>query len=147
MTTFERFPDDRDGPQDECGVFGVYAPGHDVSRLAYFSLYALQHAPIELAGRVDPRLSDLTSIALDQVADQAARAFHHSAALARSQLLWQLAMFCAVGVLATCSVDAVTFIQPKEDCETMGDEDGNGTADYQRLYQLQLRGQEERKIA
>ncbi|MCO5316394.1 MAG: amidophosphoribosyltransferase [Solirubrobacterales bacterium] len=43
------FPD-RDGPRDECGVFGVYAPGHDVSRLAYFSLYALQHRGQESAG-------------------------------------------------------------------------------------------------
>lgn len=41
---------DRDGPRDECGVFGVYAPGHDVSRLAYFSLYALQHRGQESAG-------------------------------------------------------------------------------------------------
>jgi amidophosphoribosyltransferase len=50
LTTFERFPTDRDGPRDECGVFGVYAPGHDVSRLAYFSLYALQHRGQESAG-------------------------------------------------------------------------------------------------
>jgi amidophosphoribosyltransferase len=35
--------DERDGPRDECGVFGVYAPGHDVARLSYFALYALQH--------------------------------------------------------------------------------------------------------
>ena len=35
--------DERDGPRDECGVFGIYAPEHDVSRLAYFALYALQH--------------------------------------------------------------------------------------------------------
>ena len=42
--------DDRDGPRDECGVFGVYAPGHDVSRLAYFALYALQHRGQESAG-------------------------------------------------------------------------------------------------
>ena len=41
---------DRDGPRDECGVFGVYAPGHDVSRLAYFALYALQHRGQESAG-------------------------------------------------------------------------------------------------
>ncbi len=40
----------RDGPRDECGVFGVYAPGHDVSRLAYFALYALQHRGQESAG-------------------------------------------------------------------------------------------------
>src|SRR6185503_14648565 len=50
LTTFERFPADRDGPRDECGVFGVYAPGHDVSRLAYFALYALQHRGQESAG-------------------------------------------------------------------------------------------------
>src|SRR5215212_3404878 len=42
--------DERDGPRDECGVFGVYAPEHDVSRLAYFSLYALQHRGQESAG-------------------------------------------------------------------------------------------------
>ena len=42
--------DSRDGPRDECGVFGIYAPGHDVSRLAYFALYALQHRGQESAG-------------------------------------------------------------------------------------------------
>src|SRR5688500_4280784 len=41
---------DRDGPRDECGVFGVHAPGHDVARLAYFALYALQHRGQESAG-------------------------------------------------------------------------------------------------
>jgi amidophosphoribosyltransferase len=41
---------DRDGPRDECGVFGVYAPGHDVARLVYFALYALQHRGQESAG-------------------------------------------------------------------------------------------------
>src|ERR687887_627516 len=35
--------DHRDGPRDECGVFGVYAPDRDVSRLSYFALFALQH--------------------------------------------------------------------------------------------------------
>jgi amidophosphoribosyltransferase len=40
----------RDGPRDECGVFGIYAPDHDVSRLAYFALYALQHRGQESAG-------------------------------------------------------------------------------------------------
>jgi amidophosphoribosyltransferase len=40
----------RDGPRDECGVFGIYAPGHDVSRLTYFALYALQHRGQESAG-------------------------------------------------------------------------------------------------
>src|SRR5204862_2403701 len=42
--------DDRDGPRDECGVFGIHAPEHDVSRLAYFALYALQHRGQESAG-------------------------------------------------------------------------------------------------
>jgi amidophosphoribosyltransferase len=41
---------DRDGPRDECGVFGIYAPGHEVSRLSYFALYALQHRGQESAG-------------------------------------------------------------------------------------------------
>ncbi len=40
----------REGPRDECGVFGLYAPGHDVSRLSYFALYALQHRGQESAG-------------------------------------------------------------------------------------------------
>ncbi len=42
--------DDRDGPRDECGVFGIYAPEHDVARLAYFALFALQHRGQESAG-------------------------------------------------------------------------------------------------
>src|SRR5437660_10641137 len=42
--------DHRDGPRDECGVFGIYAPGHDVARVAYFALYALQHRGQESAG-------------------------------------------------------------------------------------------------
>ena len=40
----------RDGPRDECGVFGICAPGHEVSRLAYFALFALQHRGQESAG-------------------------------------------------------------------------------------------------
>jgi len=47
MTTALDF---RDGPRDECGVFGIYAPEHDVSRLAYFALFALQHRGQESAG-------------------------------------------------------------------------------------------------
>jgi len=49
MTPQEPIPD-RDGPRDECGVFGVYAPESDVARLAYFALYALQHRGQESAG-------------------------------------------------------------------------------------------------
>jgi len=42
--------DHRDGPRDECGVFGIFAPEHDVARLAYFALFALQHRGQESAG-------------------------------------------------------------------------------------------------
>ncbi len=42
-------PQDR-GPQDACGVFGVWAPGEDVANLTYFGLYALQHRGQESAG-------------------------------------------------------------------------------------------------
>jgi amidophosphoribosyltransferase len=38
------------GPQDACGVFGVWAPGEDVAKLSYFGLYALQHRGQESAG-------------------------------------------------------------------------------------------------
>ncbi len=38
------------GPKDACGVFGVWAPGEDVSKLTYYGLYALQHRGQESAG-------------------------------------------------------------------------------------------------
>jgi amidophosphoribosyltransferase len=40
----------RPGPQDKCGVFGVWAPGEDVAKMTYFGLYALQHRGQEAAG-------------------------------------------------------------------------------------------------
>lgn len=39
-----------ESPAEECGVFGVYAPGEDVARVTYFGLYALQHRGQESAG-------------------------------------------------------------------------------------------------
>lgn len=42
-------PDDR-APRDACGVFGVWAPGEEVSKLTYYGLYALQHRGQESAG-------------------------------------------------------------------------------------------------
>ena len=39
-----------DRPREECGVFGIYAPGRDVARLSFFALYALQHRGQEGAG-------------------------------------------------------------------------------------------------
>ncbi|MQA93975.1 MAG: amidophosphoribosyltransferase [Streptosporangiales bacterium] len=47
--THELDPQDR-GPQDACGVFGVWAPGEEVGKLTYFGLYALQHRGQESAG-------------------------------------------------------------------------------------------------
>ena len=41
---------DDDAPREECGVFGIYAPGEDVARLTYFGLFALQHRGQESAG-------------------------------------------------------------------------------------------------
>lgn len=38
------------GPQDACGVYGVYGPGEEVAKLAFFGLYALQHRGQESAG-------------------------------------------------------------------------------------------------
>jgi amidophosphoribosyltransferase len=42
-------PDDRP-PRDACGVFGVWAEGEDVAKLAYYGIYALQHRGQESAG-------------------------------------------------------------------------------------------------
>ncbi|GAB6180233.1 amidophosphoribosyltransferase [Desulfotomaculum defluvii] len=39
-----------DKPVEECGVFGIYAPGLDVARITYYGLYALQHRGQESAG-------------------------------------------------------------------------------------------------
>jgi amidophosphoribosyltransferase len=39
-----------DRMEEACGVFGVYAPGEDVAKLAYFGLFALQHRGQESAG-------------------------------------------------------------------------------------------------
>ncbi|MFC3795820.1 amidophosphoribosyltransferase [Corynebacterium tuscaniense] len=41
---------DEQEPREECGVFGVWAPGEDVSKLTYFGLFALQHRGQEGAG-------------------------------------------------------------------------------------------------
>ena len=43
-----RFPFDH--PKEECGVVGVYMPGGEASRLAFFGLFALQHRGQESAG-------------------------------------------------------------------------------------------------
>lgn len=39
-----------DSPKDACGVFGVWAPGEEVSKLSYYGLFSLQHRGQESAG-------------------------------------------------------------------------------------------------
>ncbi|WP_019931465.1 amidophosphoribosyltransferase [Nocardia sp. BMG111209] len=41
---------DENEPREECGVFGVWAPGEEVAKLTYYGLYALQHRGQEAAG-------------------------------------------------------------------------------------------------
>ncbi len=40
----------QDRPREECGVVGLYTPGHEASRIAFFGLFALQHRGQESAG-------------------------------------------------------------------------------------------------
>jgi amidophosphoribosyltransferase len=42
--------DEDKGPQDACGIFGVWAPGEEVAKLSFYGLYALQHRGQESAG-------------------------------------------------------------------------------------------------
>ncbi len=49
LLNHDLLPDEK-GPQDECGVFGVWAPGEEVAKLTFFGLYALQHRGQESAG-------------------------------------------------------------------------------------------------
>ncbi|PKM81005.1 MAG: amidophosphoribosyltransferase, partial [Firmicutes bacterium HGW-Firmicutes-13] len=41
---------DSDKIKEECGVFGIYAPGHNVFQITHYGLYALQHRGQESAG-------------------------------------------------------------------------------------------------
>lgn len=49
VTADDPIPAERE-VREECGVFGVWAPGEDVAKLTYFGLYALQHRGQEAAG-------------------------------------------------------------------------------------------------
>lgn len=48
---------------EECGIFGIYAPGEDVGRLTYMGLFALQHRGQESAGIA---VTDGRTIALEK---------------------------------------------------------------------------------
>jgi amidophosphoribosyltransferase len=62
-----------DHPNDECGVFGIHAPGLDVARLAYFGLFALQHRGQESAGI---SVADVDSIATYKEMGLVSQVFH-----------------------------------------------------------------------
>ena len=47
--THELYPGEK-GPQDACGIFGVWAPGEEVAKLTFYGLYAPQHRGQESAG-------------------------------------------------------------------------------------------------
>ncbi len=49
LLTHELFAGEK-GPQDACGIFGVWAPGEEVAKLTFYGLYALQHRGQESAG-------------------------------------------------------------------------------------------------
>lgn len=40
----------KDKPEEACGIFGIFARGEEVAKLAYYALYALQHRGQESAG-------------------------------------------------------------------------------------------------
>jgi amidophosphoribosyltransferase len=48
---------DYEGPKEECGVFGVWAPEEDVAQLTFYGLFALQHRGQESAGIAVSNLS------------------------------------------------------------------------------------------
>ena len=60
MAFEEEFDEDRlDKINEECGVFGIYAPGRSAAQMTYFGLFALQHRGQEGCGIA---VSDGTSI-------------------------------------------------------------------------------------
>jgi amidophosphoribosyltransferase len=57
---------------EECGLFGIHAPGEDVATLTYFGLYALQHRGQESAGIA---VSDGTTLRLHKDVGLVAQVF------------------------------------------------------------------------
>jgi len=50
MVHCRRYPASFNATREACGVFGVFSPGEDVARMAYFGLIQLQHRGEESAG-------------------------------------------------------------------------------------------------
>lgn len=66
-------PELDDRPKEECGVFGVYAPGEEAARLAFFGLFALQHRGQESAGIA---VSDGTQVRMHKDMGLVSQVFH-----------------------------------------------------------------------
>lgn len=64
-----------DKPREECGIFGIYAPGENVAQLTYYGLYALQHRGQESAGMA---VSDGTNIRLHKDMGLVAEVFNEA---------------------------------------------------------------------
>jgi amidophosphoribosyltransferase len=67
---------DDDVLHDECGIFGVVAPGRDASRLTFFALHALQHRGQESAGIA---VSDGTHLTVQRELGLVAQVFNETA--------------------------------------------------------------------
>ena len=50
MSSVTLYDADADRPKEECGIFGVFAPGSEAARLTFFGLFALQHRGQESCG-------------------------------------------------------------------------------------------------
>lgn len=98
---------------EACGVVGIYAPGNDVARQAYFGLYALQHRGQESAGIA--------------VSDGATIVCHREMGLISSifdeEILASLAGYIAVGHTrySTTGSSIVVNAQPLLEHTTLGD--------------------------
>jgi amidophosphoribosyltransferase len=73
--------------RDACGVFGIWGPGEDVARIAFFGLYALQHRGQESAGIA---VSDGTSVRLHTGLGLASQIFDEG-------IITSLTGTCAIG--------------------------------------------------
>ena len=98
---------------EACGVIGLYAPGHDVARMCYFGLYALQHRGQESAGIA--------------VSDGASVVCHREMGLLSSifdeEILGRLTGYIAVGHTrySTTGSSAVVNAQPLLERTVFGD--------------------------
>ncbi len=102
-----------DSLHEACGIVGVYAPGHDVARLAFFALYALQHRGQESAGIA---VSDGSSVVCHREMGLLSSIFDE-------EILGKLTGYIAVGHTrySTTGSSVVVNAQPLLERATFGD--------------------------